>query len=53
VKTAAPASVYRPTRPTSAVFRASSISSKATDPINSPAPSAITTAMKVRLGVDR
>jgi len=51
VKVAAPIRVNSPTRATSVVSRASSISSKATDPINRPAPRAMTTAMTFGLGV--
>jgi hypothetical protein len=50
VNVAAPISMKRPTRPTSAIFRASSMSSKATEPISRPAPSAMTIAMNRRLG---
>jgi hypothetical protein len=53
VNAAAPSNVNKPTRPTSAVCNASSISSKDTDPISRPAPRAMTNAMSFGLGVDR
>jgi hypothetical protein len=53
VKTAGPARTSKPTRPTVEVFSASSISSKETDPIKRPVPSAITTAISLRPGANR
>jgi hypothetical protein len=53
VKTAAPTSTKSETHPTVRVFSASSISSKETEPISRPVPSAITTAITRRLGESR
>ena len=53
VKTAAPARTSNATQPTVRVFNASSMSSKDTEPISSPVPSAITTAITDRLGASR
>ena len=50
VKTAAPTRTENDTQNTVWVSSASSISSKATDPISSPVPRAITTAITRRLG---
>jgi len=50
VKTAAPTRTDRATQATVRVLRASSISSKDTEPISSPVPRAITTAITWRLG---
>jgi len=53
VNTSAPTSVKKPTRATSALAIASSISSKATDPIRRPEPKAMTAAMSLALGLDK
>ena len=50
VNTAAPTNTPRATQATVRVLSASSISSKETEPISSPVPSAITTAITRRLG---
>ena len=53
VKTAAPTRTSRATQATVRVLSASSMSSKETDPISRPVPSAITTAITPRLGASR
>jgi hypothetical protein len=53
VKVAAPTSTSSATKATAWCSRASSTSSKETEPISSPVPRAITTAMSCRLGSNR
>jgi hypothetical protein len=53
VKVAAPTSTSRATQATAWCSRASSTSSKETEPISSPVPSAMITAMTWRLGSSR
>ena len=53
VKTAAPPRTIAATQATAWYLRASSISSKDTEPISRPVPSAITTAMTPRVGDSR
>jgi hypothetical protein len=53
VKAAAPTRTSSATQATVRVFSASSMSSKATEPISTPVPSAITTAITLLLGASR